>query len=644
VGQRRSPGLSALGLILAGLALAVLFLPGTAPAEEVWEAPEVRRIDFIGNRHLPEARLRSVMRHRQRSSWNPLRRPRYLGRDVLAQDLEAVLGLYREEGFPFARILDAAVIYDATGTSVVIEIRLEEGPQVLVREVVLEGVRPAFRKELRRRIQTRPDEILRPSVLEGDRQRILEFYAEKGMATTRVEAETRFVDDSLRADVFLRVEEGPVIVVRQVLIPGEHRTHAGVVRRLLRLRPGEALVRSRLLESQQRLLETGLFRSVHIVPMMDTTSLAVADLQVRLSEKPPGWYGAGAGFSSDDELRLVAEWGYRNLGGRWRMLQTNGRLKYSLDRSLGNEALILREGALELRYTEPFLFGSLTSSQTLLHYTFLREIAFEQKLGGLIQSFRRELPEKWIAHLNFEIRWVSTTDTTALRPSYRTHVTTLHLLQDLRDNIFDPSRGHQYRLSVDYAGGFLGGKNEFFRTTATASWYARLKTGVVVALRLRGGLITPLGKPVAGLTPDSLQVTRVPFEDRYRLGGGTSVRGYRENSLGRRTSEGQSIGGLALFLGNLEIRFPLVWRFQGALFLDAGNVWADPSEFKLRRLKDGWTHGEYNPLAVAYSLGFGIRFRTPVGPLRADYGLKVGQDPPSGEADHEFHLSLGQAF
>jgi outer membrane protein insertion porin family len=634
--------------ILLAVALLAVCLPcveglaGSVEAQSV-ESPRIRRIVIKGNVGLSEDRLRAVMRHKQPASFIPFQKPKFLGKDVFAQDLLSILELYRQEGYPFARIIDPAVVYEDPPTRVRIEILLEEGPLVTVERVRFEGVEPEMVRGVEEAARLRPSAPLSQGVIHADVARIASFYAEKARPTTEIGARIEYLSDSLTADVVFEVSEGPTVSVRDVRVPESAglRTRPYVIRQRLLLKSGDLLVRSRLLESQARLYRTGLFRSARILPKIDPASPRTADLDVLVSEKPPGWYGVGGGFSSSDEVRFVAEWGHLNLGGRWRVLQANGRLKYSLDETLGDAPLVLKEGFATLHYTEPFLLGSQTFSHTEIYYNFERERIFEQNLTGVIQSFRRDLPKQWRGNLSFELRFVETTDPASLRDSYRTHLVSLILDRDLRNNIFDPSQGHHYRFVTDYAGGFLGGKNRFFRNTATAGWYVTLKTGVVVACRVRGGLITPLGTGLS--TTDSLEVSRVPCEDRYRAGGGTTVRGYKEETLGRRT-DGQPLGGLVLFVSNLELRFPLVWRFQGALFMDAGNVWADPEELKLSRFREGIENGRHSPLAVAYSLGVGLRFRTPVGPLRLDYGVKVGRDPSPGESPEELHISLGQAF
>ena len=159
------------------------------------------------------------------------------------------------------------------------------------------------------------------------------------------------------------------------------------------------------------------------------------------------------------------------------------------------------------------------------------------------------------------------------------------------------------------------------------------------------GWIDPLGGgPVAGTAADTLHLSRIPWEERFRLGGGNTIRGYGEGMAGRRDTEGRAIGGLAMALVSGEVRFPLVSIVQGALFVDAGNVWADPKDFTLARFTRGFSDQEYNPLNAAWGIGVGLCLKTPVGPFRFDYGFKVGSGKGPGDGPGNLHVALGQAF
>ena len=174
-----------------------------------------------------------------------------------------------------------------------------------------------------------------------------------------------------------------------------------------------------------------------------------------------------------------------------------------------------------------------------------------------------------------------------------------------------------------------------FRTVPVDKWS--------VATRLQLGYTIPT---IADPSPDQIEVELIPTEDRYYLGGSTTVRGYRQDQIdGRVLAEpGLPEGGLAEWLFNVELRIPLVWRFGLVGFLDSGGVWQDKRLISLER----WIpHSDPNNVQqndVRYTYGVGLRFATPVGPIRVDYARKWNQPVRSLGGKDDWHFALGQAF
>jgi outer membrane protein assembly factor BamA len=195
-------------------------------------------------------------------------------------------------------------------------------------------------------------------------------------------------------------------------------------------------------------------------------------------------------------------------------------------------------------------------------------------------------------------------------------------------------------LTSDIAGGILGGDNDFYTLTGTFQRYHPLSPGLVVAWRVRGGYGNAYG-----------QSDVVPVEKRYFLGGGNSVRGYQESSLGPRASDASgadlAVGGQVILLANLELRHPIPllarWNFSGAVFFDSGNVWENPSAISLKDFRFYTRRDETTLEDYRYSVGLGIRYNTPIGPIRLDYGYAIKQDERT-DSNGRFYLSLGQIF
>ena len=622
----------------------MLFL-GASPVLGAEGVAKIEKVVFRGNRMIDSDALRGAMRLRQPVSWNPFRKTPYLGPDYLNLDLYRVLDLCRDRGFPLAVVRDVEVRYIEGGRRVRVEIEIGEGPRCSIEEVRLEGTQPLLRQRALDRIGVRAGQVLSRTRIDGSRDALAAFYGEAGYFGSRA-----FVDVILRgeaATVVYRVHEGPLYRMRDVVIDTTAgrlvRSAPSVIRREVLLESGDIFRTSKIVKTEERIFDTGVFRTVRVQPVADSLGLPQADLHVSVYERAPGWYGFGAGYSSDDRVRFLAEWGNRNIGGHARRLEANGDIAFSLGPSVRTRGLQLKSTLVRAVYTEPWILHKRARSQTSLYHAYERQTSFDQDITGLEEAVQHGIGRFSSIGIGITNKWVRTGDPSASGRRYVTRNLSASLDEDRRDNPLDPRRGSYALLLGEYAGGLLGGRTQFSRWSVTNSWYLRPLASSVLALRARAGWIVPVGRGTAR-EQDTLLVMRVPFEERFRLGGGTTVRGYRENSLGREGEKGEVIGGTALLLGNIELRFPILSIFSGALFLDAGNVWADPKEIKAERIRSGLRSGRYDPLNVAFGAGGGIRVWTPVGPFRVDYGFKLGRARPPGEKPGELHLSLGQAF
>jgi len=631
----------AVGLVVLALAGAAL-QPGAARGAGETEPPRIRHIVFPGAEQLSERTLRGVMRLKPQSWWQPFRRNYYYGPDHLQADLGRVLLRYRDAGFPFARVEEARVRY-VSHDRVDLEIPVREGPCIRVRRVDVLGATGKLRDRLTASIDTRPGSPAREVALQTEEEKLRQICAEEGHALAEVTREMRFCRDSV--EVRYWIAYGPLARFGEVHVTGAERTRERVVRREARLRRGDILRRSRILNYQSRLFDLGLFRSVRITPAFCDTCPRTpgeigVDLVAAVSEKKPGWYGFGLGYSSADQVRLVGEWGYRNLMGRARSLQATALVAYPVGAALEEVGAGVKERQLELTYTEPWVFRTPLRGQVRGYLRYNREATLEEDILGLALQARRDIG-RWSGLIgSIENKWIQTTDTTVARVHYQTRFLSVAISEDRRDFPLDPHTGQLNLLLAEYAGGFLGGSASFVRWTGSHAAY--LPLGRAAAYRARLGYIRPMGRGVAQ-TAGGRELLSVPFDERFRAGGGTTVRGHAEKSLGPYEG-GQPLGGLALIVANAELRFPVFWQISGALFLDAGNLWEDYRQITAARWTRGLRSREFSDLDMNYSFGAGVRLRTPVGPLRLDYGTSLNRALRPGTSRAEWHFSLGQAF
>jgi outer membrane protein insertion porin family len=613
---------------------------GATPESE--EPPRIRTLTFEGLEQASRRGVSGVMRLSGRSWWNPLRKNYFYGLDYLDFDLQRILDYLRWEGFLLARIVDASVDYPSRDR-VDLTIRIEEGPRFYVRGWRIEGVTGDLLRRMKGKVEVRPRMPAREVVLQGDRLELAQVCGDRGYALAQVRRELHLEGDS--TDVVYGVELGPLVRVGKVTARGQVRTAPDVILREVSLRPGDLLRLNRSERSQDRLFDLGVFRSVQIIPRYggaqpESTAAGevTVDLDVEVQEKPPGWFGTGFGYSSRDRLRVSGEWGYRNLGGRARRVQATGEIAYSLLEDPGQRFKRPSEWQVEFSYDAPWMLGTPTRWELrtyVLQQRFFQQTAAatQEDVFGVALRGRWDLTRfRWLLG-SIENKW------TTQDSSFVTRFLSLSVAEDRRDFVLDPGRGHLFQVGAEYAGGILGGQADFTRWTLGLTGYAPMAGGFVWARRLRAGYIQPYH-----VRHGEGAFASVPIGERFFAGGGTSVRGYQDESLGPRV-DGQSQGGLVLLLLNTELRFPLFWRLGGVAFLDAGNVWADYKQLTWSRFTGSWTDSDFSDLDVAWGVGTGLRFHTPVGPVRLDYAVKVGQGYRSVSGrDAEWHLNLGQAF
>ncbi len=631
----------------------------------VAEPPRIRNIIFIGNQQISDGALHGVMRLHQRAWWKPFQKNYYYGTDHLEADLDRILSLYRSRGLVFAR-LNAGVVRYITEKWVDLEIDINEGNRVYLREKQIRGINGALGLLLEKDLVPPSGISLSERALQADEASILETCYDEGFALAEVTRETRFSADS--ADVYFQIDPGPLVRVGNLAVHGVSQTRPHVVLREILLEPGDIFRFHRVVRSQERLFDLGLFRTVRILPdyiqqenLSPGTDEIIVDLTIDVNEKRPGWYGFGLGYSSSEDVRATGEWGYRNLWGKARGLHAKTGISYSLEQNRVHQVSGPKEWQIELGSTWPWLFGTPTRGQISTYYRVNREHLSGNKLewrnNGVTFGTHWDLSRYRRLSCSIENKW-TTEDSTFAKREYTTRFISVGLASDNRDFLLDPHKGSLNQNAFEYAGGFLGGTASFLRFSTNYISFIPLGWRFTWAHRVRCGYIHPVGE---GLGADSASpLDRVPYEDRFFAGGGTTVRGYAQNSLGPDElstdgSEGLRRGGLATVLFNAELRFDLFWQFGAVLFFDSGNVWADYKEIKWKRWTDGLNNRIYSELNTVYTLGAGLRFRTPVGPIRLDYGMKIGRArrpleydgdglPTKHESDGDWHMSLGHAF
>jgi outer membrane protein insertion porin family len=571
---------------------------------------------------------------------------------------------------------------------------LEAQRSLTVRLLIAEGVRTTIGTISFTGHSAVPEDVLRSAITAApgsaffvpdvarDREAVLQQYLNLGYQTASVDVVPAFSADKSRVDLRFTINEGPKALVDHLLIVGNNRTTTETIEREVLLKPGQPLSQEALVESRRRLAALGLFRRVNISELRHGSEIH-RDVVVSVEEAPVTSVGYGGGLEgglraqrgADQGGRLVErlefaprgffEIGRRNLWGKNRALNLFTRVTFHpQDQTTADPTSSAGFGFTEYRvlgtYREPKVLG--TNADGLL------TAAFEQAIRSSFNFSRRGTRAELARRLTPRVSVTGTYSLERTRlfderfnqadkplidrlfPQVRLSSFSSSFVQDTRDDPVDPSRGSFLVLTGQLAARGIGSEVGFDKTFLQGFVYRQVPGSrrVVFAGGARLGFARgfprevvrrdAMGHPVSGIDGQPIVdvVEDLPASERFFAGGDTTVRGFPLDQLGTAETidqDGFPQGGHALVIFNAEMRIP-VWHGIGlAGFLDAGNVFARVSDLDLGEIRG--------------SVGVGLRYKSPVGPIRFDLGFKLDRRQ-FGTAPREsltaFHVSLGQAF
>jgi outer membrane protein insertion porin family len=630
---------------------------------------------------------------------------------LLQEDVQGIQNLYRASGFRQAEVTSKLIEgYQGGPSLLAIQITVKEGPQTRVAWVRIEGSYTLPEEQLPE-ISTAEGQGFDESSLADDRDTILTKYFNNGFSNANVDVAYVSVpssDNLPRVGVTFTIHEGEQFFVNQLFLDGLDHTRPGVARRQVRVQPGAPLSQQDMLESQRRLYDLGLFKQVDtaIQNPDGTESHKNVVITVNEADRYTFDYGAGIEFQTGQYAGNGQPLGATgvspmvslgvsriNVGGRHQTLTFRGNLGYLQQRALVSYAIPKMFNLDKFRFTTTALYDNTVDVST---FTSKRLEGTFQVLQVLYKVQDRELTT--LAY-RFSYRRVEATNievSSNLIPilSEPTRVGTPNFIyiRNRRDNDLDTTRGNYTIVEGGVASSYFGSEADFSRVlTKNSSYYTLFRNrstghGLVLARSTSVGIENAFGNSVSldpWQTPSSTE-SLIPLPERFYSGGGTSHRGFGLNQAGPRDPfTGYPIGGSAVFLNNLELRFPsftmpyLNDQIGFTLFHDMGNVFARPQEMlpSLARFHQPNQQACFQPMpAPVYSLcnynyashaiGVGVRYQTPIGPLNFDFGYNLnppyfpsytnvtsnGVAPPVGQFSYQragrfnFSFTFGQSF
>lgn len=652
---------------------------GAQPLEP--DSLEVKEVRFVGAHTFPDALLRAAIETRASGCSSPVlfavcwlglaRDRRYVDDGVLRQDSVRLTLFYWERGYREA-VVDPDTVFE--GGRAVVVFNIDEGLPVRLVSFEIVGADEVLPPNALRNLPLRPGEPFSLIDYDATRDTLIGRLMNRGYARAEVLRSADIRTDSIReATVLYEVYPGTLARFGEIEVRGAEKVSPSVIRRMLTIAPGDLYRRNELLRSQRNLFGLDILRHAQITAVLDHEPDSIVPVVVQVNEGDTHRVRVGAGISTAECANAEARWTSRNFFGGARRLELRGNVANVLAEELGafpcwdtgDGTYSKIAGALSADFVQPWFYSPLNTFNAglFLERRSLPEVFVRTALGGYVSisrrldsrstltlAYRPELTKLNAAQdLFFCVSLVACADRDiqVLREPHWLAPVALTFARDESNALFAPTHGYILRLDVEHAARITGSDFAYSRFAAEWSGYWEIADDIVLAGRLRPAWARATSEPGAGL---GLHPQR-----RFFSGGPASVRGYAQNRLGpkvvtvdasrflalpdslggagcsaARINDGtcdagrldqvrfpgafepRPTGGAAVFEGSAELRFPLVGtRLRGAAFLDFGQAWS--------RVEDFGSGG------LIWTPGFGVRYFTPIGPIRVDLGYNPGR-------------------
>ncbi len=625
----------------------------------------VRRITFIGNENLPEEELRAVMFTGQTSvlsfgSGGPFRQ------DAFERDIAIINALYYDRGFLTVQIHTPRVMLTPDRSGIEVSITIDEGPRFKIRQLRVyergadgREVEPiGGRRRLRNMVRAQSGDWFNRAELLEDLGAVRTLYRDEGYANVAANPDTKLLAETNEVDVIVPIERGPMVFFDRIEVSGNTKTRDKVIRREMEIVEGEKFSETKLEKSRRRITALGYFERVDVGTSPGTAPDRV-NVQVEVVERPTGTFQVGAGFSSIESFIATAQVQQANIMGNGQNFSLNGQFStvrrlvnfsfyepYFLDSRFQFSVALYNQQRNYIDFAQETFGGSLTWGYPLIEPELSAAVTYTLEDNEISTQRTRSILGSTIPSTTFRqlplFNLFNDGLTSSIRPS---------LTYDTRDNRLFPTSGVYLRGSSELSLASIGADTEFWRNRFTGRFYYPVGGGAVIKLNTEFGLVT---------SPSS---DGVPIFARFFMGGILDVRGFAFRTISPRIpltqtldpnsapeGLGARIGGNLMFYDNLEFEVPLIEEvgIRGVLFTDAGNTWN--LEGKYCALDTGTSYEETSPcfdfpkdaLNLRTSWGFGLRWFSPLGPLRFEWGFPFA--PLPHEETSRFEFTIGNFF
>ena len=597
---------------------------------------KVHSLKFEGVKAIDQGRLRDALATRQGSKL-PWGKKAYFDRARFDADLKRVQAFYTDRGYPDARVTGFDVKLNDKQDQVDITLTISEGEPIKLVAIDFVGfdvVPPDHFAQLKAQVPLQIGQPRDRQLVVTTHEMALNELRDHGYPYAKVNTSENDGDDGRQATVVYAADPGKVAHFGAVQIQGNETVGDHVIERELTFKPGDLYRRSVVQDSQRRLYGLELFQFANIEALSPEQQPADIPMRVTVAEGKHQRVNFGVGYGTEEKARVDAEYHHLNFFGGARTAGAHVRYS-SLDRGL------------RLDFNQPYFFAP--------HFSLAGEgqdwYTFTPAYKSVVVGAKATLTHKAGPQMSWSVSMNTEHDSSAIGTDVLSDLTlrndlialgldprtgeqngTLNALgfdfqRSTADNLLNAHHGYQIAFHTEQAGQIVPGTFKYYAASIDGRHYLPVRGDrVVLASRLQVGNIRPV----------HLDQVNVPFSKMYFLGGATSVRGWGRYEISPLSGSGLPIGGDSMLAFTEELRAVISGNFGGVLFLDGGNVWAESFAHRLNDLR--------------YAIGPGVRYQTPIGPIRFDFGYQLNPEPGllvNGEPQTRrwrVHFSIGQAF
>ncbi len=570
---------------------------------------QIKEIEFIGNNAYSSRKLKGQISTSEKGLLSFITSSGDLNQEQLNQDAAKLTAFYHNNGYVQAKVGEPEVTFEEDG--IVVTIRLVEGPRFKVGTVAMAGDLIIPEEQLLEKVKISEEEYYNRETLRLDVIELTDIYSDEGYAYADIAPRIEEDPEKLEVNITFDINKGKQVYFEEITIGGNTKTRDKVIRRQLQVYEQELYSGRRLKRSVRNLYRLDFFEDIKINTIKGSADDKMR-LRIDVTEKKTGAFSFGAGYGNVENLFLTASISERNLFGRGQVLALKGQVGTKTQR-------------YTLSFTEPWLFDIPLSAGADIYnwnYSFpdydkdsyganlrLGYPLFDYTRGTLIYTYD-------VADIKNIEDDASDSIKRDAGENIKSSITS-RIKYDSRDQLFHPTEGALNSVQYEFAG--LGGNVGFNKVIGETGWYFPLLWQTIGVLHGRGGYV----KELPGKT--------LPDYEKFYMVGIDALRGFERDDLCPRDESGSCVGGNKFVQFNAEVRFPLVAQagVYGVVFFDTGDIYSEDEDIELGNLRE--------------SAGLGVRWLSPMGPVRLEYGWILDPKPTDSNTG-KWEFSMASSF